>query len=110
MNTYALPGFPQLVHMQCSLRCKLILNDFPISARTSNRAESKAACNMLRGTYRASPGKWFHPEKCVPAGSTLDAASGSIRSPMQREGDAWRLQLRVPAELAPLTLAYQVCE
>lgn len=27
---------------------------------------------------------------------------------MQREDGAWRLQLRVPADLAPLTLAYQV--
>ena len=58
--------------------------------------------------YRATPAKWVHPEGSVPEGSAPDAAGGGVRSPMRLEGGAWRLQLRVPADLTPLTLAYQV--
>ena len=38
---------------------------------------------ICRGTYRTSQAKWFHPKESVPAGSTLDARSGGMRTPMQ---------------------------
>ena len=74
----------------------------------SRTAACLKAMHQCRGTYRTSQAKWFHPKETIPAGSNLDPRSGGMRTPMQPADDAWQLQLRIPAALAPLTLAYTV--
>lgn len=65
---------------------------------------------MCRGTYRASPAKWFIPEAIeLPADSFKDPSSGGIISKPRKAGDGlWELVVDVPTKLAPLTLAFQL--
>lgn len=63
-----------------------------------------------RGMHRASLGKWYHPKDVVPEGSSLDAASGGMQTPMTWNvaSGSYRLQLQVPAKLNPVNLSLLV--
>ena len=63
-----------------------------------------------RGMHRASLGKWYHPKDVVPEGSSLDAASGGMQTPMtwNAASGSYRLQLQVPTKLNPVNLSLLV--
>lgn len=64
---------------------------------------------LFRGVYRSSPHAWQHPEAIVPPGSSVDEASGAMRSSMQPLSPSSRaLTLTIPNILAPLTLAFVI--
>ena len=67
-------------------------------------------CMSGRGMHRASLGKWYHPKDVVPEGSSLDAASGGMQTPMtwNAASGSYRLQLQVPTKLNPVNLSLLV--
>ena len=60
--------------------------------------------------HRASLAKWYHPKDVVPAGSTLDAATGGMQTPMTWEASkgSYCVEFQVPAKLAPVNLSMLV--
>ena len=62
-----------------------------------------------RGTYRTSPAKWLAPEAVKPPpGSSRSAGTGRVTSALARAGNRCEALLEVPAQLAPLSLAFQL--
>lgn len=62
---------------------------------------------MVRGVYRTSSAKWFHPQDSVPKDSK-PSSGGTMRSPLVAARDGFQAQLRFAASAAPLTLAFTV--
>ena len=67
----------------------LICSCFSVSHDASPvppQAEKRCAC---RGAYRASAGKWFHPEKLTPPGTQSDPHNSRAKlSKLQEAGGA----------------------
>jgi len=62
------------------------------------------------GMFRAGNKRWIHPREVVPPNSSLDERSGGMRTLLEaRPQGALEARLRVPAELAPVTLACTGC-
>jgi isoamylase len=79
-----------------------------LAAAGAASASASAAPELLWGVYRASPDVWAAPAAAAPPG-TRAAEGGGARSPMAAApGGGAALELRLPAALAPATLAFAV--
>ncbi|GIL76323.1 hypothetical protein Vretimale_5868 [Volvox reticuliferus] len=61
------------------------------------------------GMYRASGTKWHHPREAVPPDSSPEpGGNGAMRTAMtwDERGGVWAVRFEVPAQLAPLHLAF----
>ncbi|KXZ51039.1 hypothetical protein GPECTOR_14g278 [Gonium pectorale] len=86
-----------------------------VTASYDNVPQRRPEKLMLHwGMYRASGTKWHHPKEAVPPESTPEqGGSGAMRTAMAWDAQggptgrgAWTVRFSVPAQLAPLHLAF----
>ena len=78
-----------------------------LGGSTAQRPESSQ--QMRRGFYRSSTGKWYIPEGVKSSGACQkDSRSGGMKSEVKATNGAYRLSFDIPAQLAPLSLAFEL--
>ena len=77
--------------------------------KRSTAEQSQRSLQICRGFYRSSTGKWYIPEgvKCSGA-CQKDSRSGGMKSEVKAADGAYKLSFDIPAQLAPLSLAFEL--
>ena len=78
-----------------------------LGGSTAQRPESSQ--QTRRGFYRSSTGKWYIPEGVKSSGACQeDSRSGCMKSEIKATNGAYELSFDIPAQLAPLSLAFEL--
>ena len=77
--------------------------------KESTAHQCQHSLQMCRGFYRSSTGKWYIPEGIKSSGACQkDSRSGGMRTEVKAVNGAYELSFSIPAQLAPLFLAFEL--